>query len=123
MAACAATPSSPRGTPVDDRGHLQGLATQQTASWSVHIPVGRRPLTEPIAGFILLQRLDSLCQPSRRLSFLMCRDEAAAMASRRIPTHHIGPALDLGDVFRGCDLRQATQLLRGNREPRPESNL
>ncbi|MEO8374257.1 MAG: antibiotic biosynthesis monooxygenase [Sphingomonas bacterium] len=62
---------------------------------------------ETIAGFVSIERFESLVEPAKILSLSFFRDEAAVAAWRNLPAHRVTQALGRGGVFEDYRLRIA----------------
>jgi len=66
-----------------------------------------RPLAEGIAGFISVERFESLTRPGKLLSLSFWEDEAAVERWRALLAHRAAQAKGRGGLFRDYRLRVA----------------
>jgi len=66
-----------------------------------------RPLAEGIAGFISVERFESLTRPGKLLSLSFWEDEAAVEHWRALSAHRAAQAKGRGGLFRDYRLRVA----------------
>jgi heme-degrading monooxygenase HmoA len=74
------------------------------------IAAALRPRLEAIAGFVSIERFESLTTPGKLLSLSFWRDEAAVAAWRGLEAHRRAQAAGRSEVFADYRLRVAAVL-------------